>query len=58
MPVTHWFISVPKELKKMAFKYEECQWCAFHDVEPGICDECEDASEYQPSEEDELEEAA
>jgi len=42
----------------MAFKYEECQWCAFHDVEPGICDECEDASEYQPSEEDELEEAA
>ena len=32
----------------MAFKYEECEFCAFHGVEPGICEECEDGSEYEP----------
>jgi hypothetical protein len=37
---------------KAAYRYEECEYCAFHNVEPGICDECEDASEFEPDEEE------
>lgn len=36
---------------KAAYRFEECEYCAFHNVEPGICDECEDASEFEPDEE-------
>lgn len=36
----------------MAFKYPECEFCTFHDVEPGVCEECEDGSEYEPEPEE------
>jgi hypothetical protein len=40
---------------KSAYRYEGCEFCAFHEVEPGICDECDDESEFQEIEtEDEL----
>lgn len=38
----------------MAFKCEDCPYCAFHDVEPAICDDCEDGSEFEPDDEDSL----
>lgn len=34
-------------LPKAAYRYEACEYCAFHNVEPGICDECDDASEFE-----------
>jgi len=37
---------------KAAYKYEGCEFCAFHDVEPGICEECEDESEFEPMDDD------
>lgn len=49
---------------KSAYKCEECEFCAFHEVEPGICEECEDGSEFEEAEtedslmEEELKEAA
>jgi hypothetical protein len=35
---------------KAAYKYEGCEFCAFHNEEPGICEECEDESEFEPAE--------
>lgn len=37
------------------YKYEGCEFCAFHGVEPGICADCDDESEFEPLEEDTLE---
>jgi len=37
----------------MAYKCEECEFCVFHGVEPGICEECENGSEYEPDYDDE-----
>lgn len=46
----------------MAYQYPECEYCVFHDVEPGICEECEDGSEFIENEEEDslalLQEAA
>lgn len=36
-------------------KYPECEYCQFNDDENGICDFCEDADQYEPYEEDTLE---
>ena len=30
-----------------AFKFRECKTCSFHDVEPAICELCNNGSEYQ-----------
>jgi hypothetical protein len=35
---------------KSAFQYPGCEFCAFHEVEPGICEECEDESEFEEAE--------
>ena len=32
-------------------KYEDCESCAFYKVEPAICDECEDADQWEPEDE-------
>lgn len=52
MPATRWSIFARKEIK-MAYRFEECEYCAFHEVEPGICDECDEGSEYEPDAESE-----
>lgn len=31
---------------KAEFKYEDCEFCAFHNEEPGICADCDDGSEF------------
>lgn len=33
-------------------KYEFCEDCYFHGVEPAICDECEDGDQFEPAEAD------
>lgn len=33
-------------------KFEECEDCYFYGVEPAMCDECEDADQFEPSEPD------
>lgn len=53
MPAMRWFTYSKEETQKMAFKYPECEFCAFHNVEPGICEDCEDGSEYEPETDDE-----
>lgn len=35
---------------KAEFKYEGCEFCAFHNEEPGICADCDDESEFEPME--------
>lgn len=35
--------------------FPECEFCAFHNVEPGICEDCDDGSEYEPVPDDEEE---
>lgn len=52
-----WFMCSNEEQQKMAFKYPECEFCAFHNVEPGICEDCEDGSEYEPESDDESEDS-
>lgn len=32
-------------------KFEDCESCAFHKVEPSICEECEDADSWEPDDE-------
>lgn len=36
----------------MAYRYEDCEYCANHGNDPTVCDECSDADEFQPFEED------
>lgn len=43
---------------KSAYKYEGCEYCAFHDNEPGVCEECDNESEFVPFEEEDALEAA
>jgi hypothetical protein len=31
-------------------KYPECEDCAFYEVEPAMCDECEDGDQFEPAE--------
>jgi hypothetical protein len=33
-------------------KFEECADCYFYGVEPAMCDECEDADQFEPAEPD------
>ena len=33
-------------------KFDECQDCYFYGVEPAMCDECEDADQFEPAEAD------
>jgi hypothetical protein len=33
-------------------KFDECQDCYFYGVEPAMCDECEDADQFEPNEGD------
>lgn len=30
-----------------AYKFRDCKTCSFHDVEPTICEQCRNGSEYQ-----------
>lgn len=50
--MTKKIIPIEQIRPKAAFRYEECEYCAFHNVEPGICDECDDASEFEPYEDE------
>lgn len=36
----------------MAAKYPDCESCAFYGVEPAICDECEDADQWEPADDE------
>lgn len=36
----------------MAYKFEDCEYCANHGNDPTVCDECNDAEEFEPYEED------
>lgn len=31
----------------MSTRFPECEDCAFHGVEPAICDECEEADQFE-----------
>lgn len=33
-------------------KYPECEDCYFYGVEPAMCDECDDADQFEPAEPD------
>lgn len=30
-------------------RYEDCESCAFYEEEPAMCDECEDADQWEPA---------
>lgn len=36
----------------MAFRYPDCEFCANHDNDPTVCDECQDADEFEPYDDD------
>lgn len=36
----------------MSTRFPECEDCAFYGVEPAICDECEDADQFQDTDVD------
>lgn len=31
-------------------RYDDCESCAFHETETVICDDCEDADQWEPAE--------
>jgi hypothetical protein len=37
-------------IPRSEFLYPECQSCYFHNVEPAICENCDNGSEYEPDE--------
>lgn len=43
---------------KSAYKYDGCEYCAFHNTEPGICEECDNESEFEPSDSEDMLEVA
>lgn len=36
-------------------RYEDCESCVFYGREPAICDECEDADQWEPDDEEDWE---
>jgi hypothetical protein len=36
-------------IPRSEFLFPECQACYFHNREPAICENCEDASEFEPA---------
>lgn len=34
----------------MGPRYPDCESCAFHHVEDAICDDCDDADQWEPDE--------
>lgn len=32
-------------------RFDDCESCAFYEREPAICDECEDADQWEPADE-------
>jgi hypothetical protein len=35
-------------IPRSEFLYPECQSCYFHNLEPAICENCDNGSEYEP----------
>lgn len=60
-PATHWFtLSITPEHKSHMTKcgsFEECDTCVNEEFDPFQCEDCEDASNYEPIEEYDEEEA-
>lgn len=49
-PLLQKVIEIKQLETKSAYKYAGCEFCAFHEVEPGVCEECEDESEFEEAE--------